>query len=179
VRRIAGLRGLPPRVAWFYFRARRSAARTGDQWSLGSATKPESLALLLRLARGRRAVVEIGTGTAWTTAALALADRERRVISFDPIERPERETYLDLSGARERIELRAQGGEAGPAPGDPPADFELTIATFEAWRQALAPGGTIAFHDYGNELYPGVTEAIEELGLTGTVARDVFVWRAT
>lgn len=174
-------------MALFYFRARRAAAREGDEWSLGSATKPESLALLLRLARGRRSVVEIGTGTAWTTAALALADGERRVVSYDPIVRPERERYLDLSGVRERIELREAGGEGGPAPGDPPADFvfvdgshekELTIATFEAWREALAPGGAIAFHDYGNELYPGVTEAIRELGLEGDVERDVFVWRA-
>jgi predicted O-methyltransferase YrrM len=186
-RRIAGLRGLPPRVAWFYFRARRTAAHTGDEWSLGSATKPESLALLLRLAGGRRSVVEIGTGTAWTTAALALADPERRVVSYDPIVRPERERYLDLSGVRERIELRPRGGEAGPDDGDPRPDFVfvdgshekgLTIETFEAWRATLAPGGTIAFHDYGNELYPGVTEAIEELGLDGEVNRDVFVWRA-
>ena len=174
-------------MALFYFRARRTAARTGDDWSLGSATKPESLALLLRLASGRRAVVEIGTGTAWTTAALALADPARRVISFDPIVRPERERYLDLSGARDRIDLREAGGEEGPRAGDPPPDFvfvdgshqkELTVATFSAWREALAPGGAIAFHDYGNSLYPGVTEAIHELGLEGDVERDVFVWRA-
>ena len=173
-------------MAWFYFRARRTAARTGDDWSLESATKPESLALLLRLARGRRAVVEIGTGTAWTAAALALAHRERRVISYDPIARPERERYIDLAGVRDRIELREAGGEAGPAGGDAAADFvfvdgshekTLTIETFRAWRGALAPGGTIAFHDYGNELYPGVTEAMVALGLEGTVERDVFVWR--
>ena len=179
------VRLLPPRVAWFYLRARRAAARSGDEWSLESATKPESLALLLRLARGRRSVVEIGTGTAWTTAALALADRERRVVSYDPVVRPERKRYLDLSGARSRIALRERGGEAGPEPADPPPDFvfvdgshekELTIRTFEAWRDALAPGGAIAFHDYRNELYPGVTEAIDELGLAGDVERDVFVW---
>ncbi|HEX8744061.1 MAG TPA: class I SAM-dependent methyltransferase [Thermoleophilaceae bacterium] len=175
-------------MAWFYFRARRAAARSGDDWSLGSATKPESLALLLRLARGRRSVVEIGTGTAWTAAALALADGGRRVVSYDPIERPERERYLDLSGARDRIELRAEGGEMGPRPGDEPPDFvfvdgsherELTVRTFGAWREALAPGGAIAFHDYGNDLYPGVTEAIGALGLEGEADRDVFVWRAS
>ena len=130
-------------------------------------------------------MVEIGTGTAWTTAALALADRERRVISYDPIVRVERERYLDLSGASGRIELREAGGEAGPSPGDAPADFvfvdgshekELTMQTFRAWSERLAPGGAIAFHDYGNELYPGVTEAIEELGLRGSVQRDVFLW---
>ena len=36
----------------------------------------------------------------------------------------------------------------------------LTIDTFRAWSGRLAPEGVIAFHDYGNELYPGVTEAI-------------------
>jgi predicted O-methyltransferase YrrM len=188
--RRAGLlaRLLPPRVAWFYFRARRTAARDGDEWSLKSATKPESLALLLRLAEGRRAVVEIGTGTAWTTAALALADPRRTVVSYDPFVRPERDRYLELAGAGAagRIELIEAGGEAGPPPEGPAPDFvfvdgshekELTIRTFEAWRGALAPGGAIAFHDYGNELYPGVTEALEELGLEGEVERDVFVWR--
>ena len=132
-------------------------------------------------------MVEIGTGTGWTTAALALADGDRRVVSYDPIVRPERERYLDLSGVRDRIELREAGGEGGPAAGDAPPDFvfvdgsherELTIATYRAWREALAPGGAIAFHDYGNELYPGVTEAIGELGLEGRVERDVFVWSA-
>jgi predicted O-methyltransferase YrrM len=188
--RRAGLlvRLLPPRVAWFYFRARRTAARTGDDWSLKSATKPESLALLLRLARGRRAVVEIGTGTAWTTAALALADPRRTVVSYDPFVRAERDRYLALAGADAsgRIELIEAGGEAGPPPEGPAPDFvfvdgshekELTKSTFEAWRHALAAGGVIAFHDYGNELYPGVSEAIEELGLSGEVERDVFVWR--
>ncbi|HEX8053938.1 MAG TPA: class I SAM-dependent methyltransferase [Thermoleophilaceae bacterium] len=187
--RRAGLlvRLLPPRVAWFYFRARRTAARSGDDWSLKSATKPESLALLLKLARGRRAVVEIGTGTAWTTAALALADPRRNVVSYDPVMRPERDRYLAIAGpsATARIELIAAGGEAGPAPEGPAPDFvfvdgsherELTISTFEAWRGALAPGGVIAFHDYGNELYPGVSEAIAELGIEGRVERDVFVW---
>ena len=183
------LRLLPPRVAWFYFRARRAAARAGDDWSLESATKPESLALVLRLARGRRSVVEIGTGTGWTTAALALADARRRVVSYDPIVRPERNRYLALAGrgAAARIELIESGGEAGPPPEGPAPDFvfvdgshekELTVRTFEAWRGALAPGGAIAFHDYGNERYPGVTDAIRELGLEGEVERDVFVWRA-
>jgi predicted O-methyltransferase YrrM len=188
VRRAAVLLRLPPRVGAFYFRARRTAARTGDEWTLTSATKPESLALLLRLARGRRSVVEIGTGTAWTTAALALADRGRRVVSYDPVVRPERERYLDLAGtgARERIALVEAGGEAGPRAGDPAPDFvfvdgsherELTVRTVEAWAPALAEGGAIAFHDWRNPLYPGVTEAIEELGLEGQAERDVFVWR--
>jgi predicted O-methyltransferase YrrM len=175
-------------VGLFYSRARRTAARTGDEWSLRSATGPESLALLLRLARGRRSVIEIGTGTAWTTVALALADRGRRVLSFDPKVWPERQRYLDLArdDAIARIELVAAGGEDGPGERTLRADMlfvdgsherDLTVRTFESWRPALAPGAIVAFHDYDNPRYPGVTEAIRALGLEGEAVGDVFVWR--
>lgn len=188
LQRNAVLLRLPPRVAIFYSRARRSAARCGDDWSLQSATGPESLAQLLRLARGRRRVVEIGTGTAWTTAALALADRERRLLSFDPKVWPERERYLRLAGpdAAGRIELVEGGGEDGPAGRDFAPDMlfvdgsherELTIRTVESWRPALAPGALVAFHDWENPKYPGVSEAIRALGLDGEAVGDVFVWR--
>lgn len=188
VARNARLLRLPPRVALFYSRARRRAARDGDDWSLASATGPESLACLLALARGRSRVVEIGTGTAWTTAALALASRRRRVASFDPIVRPERSRYLALAGsAAQRIELFARPGEDGPGDSGLTPDFvfidgsherERTIATFEAWRRAAAPGAVFAFHDFANDAYPGVTDAIEALELAGDVVRDIFVWRA-
>jgi predicted O-methyltransferase YrrM len=179
---------LPPRVAIFYFRARRLSYARDDRWSQESVTRPEALAHLLRLARGRRRVVEIGTGTAWTTIALALDDSSREVVSYDPIIRPERTWFLELGGvsARSRIELRDEPGEAGPPPGAAPFDFvfidgsherERTMATWRAWKDALAPGGVIAFHDWENPEYPGVTEAIRELGLEGEVFREVFVWR--
>jgi predicted O-methyltransferase YrrM len=190
VRRQAVLLRLPPRVALFYFRARRVAAERGDEWSQTSATFPRPLAHLLRLARGRRRVAEIGTGTAWTTAALALADPRRTVVSYDPIVRPERDWYLDLAGAaaRKRVELVVAPGEDGPGPGgagsfdfvfvDGSHERERTKATFEAWRAAVAPGGVIAFHDWENPVYPGVTEAIRELRLDGEILDDVFVWHA-
>jgi predicted O-methyltransferase YrrM len=180
---------LPPRVALFYSRARRLAAREGDEWSLRSATRPESLARILRLARGRKRVVEIGTGTAWTTAALLIADRQRHVLSFDPRVWPQRDRYLQLArpGATARLELVEGGGEQGPGERPWRADMlfvdgsherDLTIATFEAWRGALAEGAVVAFHDYENPDYPGVTEAIRALGLHGEADGDVFVWRA-
>ena len=150
--RNAALLRLPPRVAIFYSRARRLAARSGDDWSLQSATKPESLRELLRVARGQRRVAEIGTGTAWTTAALALADRRRRISSFDPVVRPERDRYLELAAAAR----------------------DRTIETFRVWRPAVT--GLVAFHDYGNPAYPGVSEAIAALRLEGRVIRDLFVW---
>jgi predicted O-methyltransferase YrrM len=189
MRRNAVLLRLPPRVALFYSRARRTAAREGDEWSLRSATGPESLARILRHARGRKRVVEIGTGTAWTTAALLIADRERRVLSFDPRVWPQRDRYLALTraGVTARLELVQGGGEEGPGERpwrpdmlfvDGSHDRELTIATFEAWRPRLARDAVVAFHDFENSEYPGVTEAIRELGLDGEADGDLFVWRA-
>jgi hypothetical protein len=68
---------LPPAVAWFLWRALFVAVTTGDTFSLRSAAAPGQLAILLRLARGRRRVVELGTATGWTAAAFALADPAR------------------------------------------------------------------------------------------------------
>jgi hypothetical protein len=56
---------------------------------------------------------------------------------------------------------------------------ELTIATFEAWRPRLERDAIVAFHDFENPEYPGVTEAIRELGLNGEADGDLFVWRAS
>jgi predicted O-methyltransferase YrrM len=180
--------GLPPNVALFFTRARRMAVRRGDDWSLSSATGPRSLNHVLRASRGQRRFVEVGTGTAWTAIASALAEPERRVSSYDPVVRPERDWYLGLAGAdaRRRIDLIQDVGESGPRSTGERVGFvfidgshlrERTIETFEAWSQVLAPGGAIAFHDWQNERYPGVTEAIVALGLRGDVAGDVFLWR--
>src|SRR5580658_9989805 len=93
---LAELRFLPPRVALFQWRAWRLASRAGDGFSPVSRTDPRKLAALLSAARGRRRVVELGTGTAWTAISLVLAEEKRVVLSYDPIERPEREWYLRL-----------------------------------------------------------------------------------
>jgi predicted O-methyltransferase YrrM len=179
-------RRLPPRVAWFRHRARRVAPRVGDEFSPVSAMRTDELGRLLRLARGRRNVVELGTGTAWTAISLALADGRRRVLSYDPIARPEREHYLALAGgARNRIELIERPGESGPPEGAAPAELvfidssherEETLAAFSAWSGQLTPNGVVAFHDYDEPLYPGVTEAVRELGLEGEVFGHLFIW---
>jgi predicted O-methyltransferase YrrM len=180
-------RRLPPRVAWFRLRARRLARRTGDEFSRVSVTRTDELGRLLVLARGRRRVVELGTGTAWTAIALALADPRRRVVSYDPIAREERERYLDLAGVREQIELIELPGESGPPDGAPPAELvfidssherEETLAAFFAWSGHLTPGAVVAFHDYNEPQYPGVTEAVDELGLRGEVFGHLFIWAA-
>ena len=183
------LRVLPPRVALFYLRARRSAQRSADRFSVDSAARPHELAELLRLASGRRAVVELGTGTGWTAIALAIDKPERRVISYDPCVRQEREAYLALAraGVRTRVELRGQPDTAGPHPGDPRVEFlfidslherEPAAAAFRAWREALAPGAVVVFHDYGHPDYPGVAEAVSDLELRGRRSGGLFVWQA-
>jgi predicted O-methyltransferase YrrM len=174
-------------VAWFQARARRAARADDDEFSLVSATRPGDLARLLRLARGRREVVELGTGTAWTAISLALADPARRVTTFDPIIRPERQTYLQLAGprARARVELRDEPGDRGPG-GLRGVDFlfvdssherEDTVREFEAWRPALAPGAIVVFDDYDHPDYRGVRAAIEQLDLPGEQAGTLFVHR--
>jgi SAM-dependent methyltransferase len=182
------LRGVPPRVAWFYVRAWLTALRAGDRFTLDSATRPSDVSRLLELARGHAMTVELGTGTAWTTIALALADPARRVVSYDPEVRSQREHYLRLipAEARARIELLT-----GPAEDVQPAaasvgflfvdcshDRETTAAAFTTWRPAVAPGGVVVFHDYDHPRYPGVREAVEQLGLQGTSSGGVFIWRS-
>ena len=117
---MVSLRGLSPRAARFLWRARWHAIRTGDVFSLDSAMRPAELAVLIALARGRGRVVELGTGTGWSAIALALDDRTRRVITYDPVVRPEREAYLAMvpDSVRDQVELRDERDTAGPRPGD-------------------------------------------------------------
>ena len=169
---------LPPPVAWFYLRALAAAYRHRDRWSLDVVTRPRELAAILAVARGRTDAVEIGTGTAWTAIALALADPRRTVLSLDPVVRPQREAYLRLvaPGVRARITLQRRPGD-DPPPGPAGVDFlfvdgahdeESTVAAYRAWEDRLAPGACVAFHDYGDPAYPGVSSAVARLGLTGT-----------
>jgi predicted O-methyltransferase YrrM len=189
LRHALSLRVLPLRIGLFYWRSHRHARGTGDRFSLDSAARPAELARLLALARGRSSIVELGTGTAWSAVALALADGARRVISYDPCVRPQREVYLDLVGSstRERIELRDQPDSQGPHPGDPPVqllfidsshDRDSVLAAFHTWRGALAPGAIVAFHDYDHPEYPGVRQAVTELELSGRESGGLFVWQA-
>lgn len=188
VRFLLSLRVLPPRVALFFLRARRHARRSGDEFSLASAIRPSELAVLLRLAGGREAVVELGTGTAWSAIALAIGGRTRRVVTYDPCTRPEREAYLALagSGVRERIDLRDEPDSRGPRAGesvellfvDSSHDRESVTTAFRAWRASLVAGAVVAFHDYDHPSYPGVREAILDLGLQGSQYGGLYVWRA-
>lgn len=183
------LRVLPARVARFWWRARRHARRAEDRFSLDSAARPAELAELLARARDRTSVVELGTGTAWSAIALALDDGARRVVSYDPCVRPEREAYLDLAGlgVRGRIDLRDEPDTIGPRPADPRVQLlfidssherDAVVTAFRAWRGALAPDGVVVFHDHGHPDYPGVHEAVAELALSGQERGGLFVWQA-
>jgi predicted O-methyltransferase YrrM len=180
------LRGLPARVAAMQLRSRARARRIGDTFSPSSATRPADLGLLLGLARGRRFIVELGTGTAWTAIAFALADPLREVMSFDVGAFPEREEYLSLLdlATRKRIELIVAPGASGAERPSRPVELlyidssherEQTIAEVRAWKPMLAPDALIVFDDYENEQWPGVRQAIEELGLTGKHRGTLFV----
>ena len=76
--------------------------------------------MLVALARGRGRVVELGTGTGWSAIALALDDSRRRVVTYDPVVRPERAEYLAMVGdtVRDRVELRDERDTAGPRLGE-------------------------------------------------------------
>jgi predicted O-methyltransferase YrrM len=189
VRAALSLRVLPLPVGRFFWRAYRYAHRTGDRFSLASAARPAELAELLALARGRHSVVELGTGTAWSAISLAIDERTRRVVTYDPCVRHEREAYLDLAGpsVRARIEFRDEPDTRGPRDGAPPVQMlfidssherEAVMAAFRAWRDALERGAVVAFHDYGNPEYPGVRDAIVDLGLSGRESGGLFVWLA-
>jgi predicted O-methyltransferase YrrM len=181
------LRRLPWRVAWFQWRAWRLAARFGDEFSRASATRPAKLAALLHVARGRRRVAELGTATGWTSISLALADRRRLVVTYDPFDRPEREQYLQLVGpaVRERLTFIGAAGSEGPQPDwrvdllyiDSSHTREETVREVGAWRGALAGGAIVAFDDFDHPEYPGVREAVWELGLGGRALAGIFVHR--
>jgi predicted O-methyltransferase YrrM len=172
------------RVRVLLWRARRLARRLGHEWGLQSATGSGDVAELLRLARGRRHVVELGTGPGWTALALALADPRRRVVSFDPVVHDHRDRYAALAPqAAARVEWVTAPGVQARGEGvellfvDSTHERDATIDEFRAWRERLAPGAVVAFHDYGHPEFPGVAQAVEELGLEGERRGGMFVSR--
>jgi predicted O-methyltransferase YrrM len=176
---------LPMRVARFHRDAHREAVALRHEWGVQSATGRRDLAELLRLAGGRRHVVELGTGPAWTAIALALADPKRSVVTYDPVVHEHRERYLALAPeTAERIEFVRAPGTDARGEGvellfiDSTHEREPTLSEFRAWRSRLAPGAVVAFHDYGHPDFPGVAEAVSELGLDGERRGGMFVWRA-
>jgi len=185
-RLLLATRALPHRAALFQARAMLRAARLGDDWALQSSTRPGDVAALLRLAGGRRNAVELGTATGWTAGALLLAEPERRLASYDPVEREHRAAYLALlpAAARERLTLvkapghDARGEDVDLLFVDSSHDRDATVAEVRAWQPRLAPGALVVLHDYGNPAYPGVADAVAELALDGRPQAGMYVWHA-
>jgi predicted O-methyltransferase YrrM len=163
------------------------ALREGDRFSVVSPTQPANLAALLDAVRGCRRVVELGTGTAWTSISLLLADRARELVSYDPVQRPERNLYLRLVAPelRSRVDFIHAPGSLGPHNLklidllyiNRSHEREGTIREVEAWRPALAPGALIVFDEFDHPDYPGVREAVDELSLEGEPRARMFVHR--
>jgi predicted O-methyltransferase YrrM len=184
--RSLGLLLLAKSVRRFYRAAELEAERVDDRRALETATAPLALARLLRLAAGRRTVAEIGTAAGWTALSFALADERRSVFSLDPFPHPGRDRYAELvpESVHSRVEFVEAYGEAGAPPGvepdllfiDEAHEREGVVACFRAWRPALAPGALVVFHDYDLG-WPGVIEAVDELGLEGRVRAKSFIWR--
>jgi hypothetical protein len=187
-RQLLGFVRLPSAVRRFYFLALATALRTRDHRILGYVTYPDELANVLMLARGRRRIIELGTGAAWTAIALALTDERSEVVTYDIRQQANRERYLRLvkPTVRARIHFREGPGADGPSEPTPVGllyidsshEREETISSFRAWEKTIEPGGVVAFHDYANPRWPGVTDAVAELGLVGDRPAPVlFVWR--
>jgi predicted O-methyltransferase YrrM len=174
---------LPSPAQQFYVRAAAAAIRARDGWSLRIGVRPLEFRKLLELAAGGR-VAEIGTGTGW--CALALASCGCDVFTCDPLEPRQRELYLSLvaPAVAKRVQFANRPGEQGPPRGesfplvfvDASHERDATVAIFEAWQSAVAPGGAVAFHDYISA-WPEVVEAIHVLGLEGETYGSLFVWR--
>jgi predicted O-methyltransferase YrrM len=182
----ANLARLPRPVALFWVQAMRRAQAARDTWSIDVACRPAELRVLLDALGDAPRVAEVGTAAGWTTACIALARPGREVHSWDVEAHPERDRYLALlkPADRARVHLHDRPGGLGPAD-PPPVDavfidsshlLDETMATFCTWEPALSPGGVAAFHDYDDDDYPGVSEAVRELGLQGEARGHLFVW---
>lgn len=178
---------LSPQVLWFHWRARRLAWRMGDLFSITSVTRPPDTRVLLDLAKGRSRIVELGTATAWTAITLALDEAERHVITYDPFDRPEPESYLRLvrRDVRDRIEMVIAPGSTGPRDREPvdllyidsSHEREQTIEEVRAWQPHLSTGALIIFDDYTHPDFPGIREAVEDLALEGEQRGKLFIHR--
>ena len=164
------------------------AAERGDEWARLSTQRATGVGNLLELARWKTNVVELGTASGWTAAALALADPRRAVSTFDPFDRPNRADYWALldPSVRKRLKYFEEDGVKGAKRLkdvdflflDSSHDYEPTIAEFSAWRPRLVPGAIVVFDDFGHPDFPEVARAVRDLDLTGEVADGHFVWHA-
>jgi hypothetical protein len=58
-------------------------------------------------------------------------------------------------------------------------DRAQTVAEVLAWRSALIPGSLIVFDDFTHPDFPGVREAIADLGLEGEQRGTMYIHTVT
>ena len=177
--------GLPRPIRRFRRRAIALALRSRDLMAIRYTVPTSQLRILLALTERRRRIVEIGTGWGWTAATLVLADPDCAVETYDPVVPPLRSAYLDLlpAEARARVELvQARGEDATVSDRqvdvlfiDDAHDTAEIVATVSRWRPALASDAIVVFDDFGEDYYPGVRAAVDELGLSGYPSGRFFV----
>lgn len=164
-----------------------------NQLSHGIASlQLDEAALLYRLAKHvppGGAFVEIGRFKGGSTLLLASAIPEGAELwSYDlhvalradlsgTMLDAELETALERYGLRDRVHLVVGDSRTADPPPRPPAlvfvdgdhTYEGARADYERWRDVVAPGGHILFHDavdtggWGNH-YPGVARLVAEIG---------------
>jgi cephalosporin hydroxylase len=83
---------------------------------------------------------------------------------------------------RARIEYVAAPGAFSPRPVellyiDSTHDRADALREFEAWRPMLRGGAMVVFDDYAHPEFPGVREAVGQLGLDGWEQDGLFVHR--
>ena len=165
---------------------------TSNQLSHGIASlQLDEAALLYRLARrvpSGAAIAEIGRFKGGTTLMLASAlPAGAELWSYDlhvairadmsgPQLDAELRTALDRYGLLDRVHLVVGDSRTADAPPRPCAlvfvdgdhTYEGARADYERWRELIAPGGDILFHDavdvggYGNH-YPGIARLVGEI----------------
>lgn len=165
---------------------------SSNQLSHGIASlQLDEAALLYRLARhvpAAATVAEIGRFKGGSTLLLASALPDGAELwSYDlhvalradlsgPMLDAELETALERYGLRDRVHLVVGDSRTAEPPPRPPAlvfvdgdhTYEGARADYERWRDVVAPGGHILFHDavdtggWGNH-YPGVARLVEEI----------------
>jgi hypothetical protein len=109
-------------------------------------------------------------------------------VTYDPIERAERARYLQLVSAdtRRRVTFVRAPGDDGPRDGrvvdllyiDSTHEREATVREVQAWRDVLAARALVVFDDFAHPEYPGVQQAVRDLGLHGDARGGLFVHRA-
>lgn len=131
---------------------------------------PQEVALLCRMARSAKTIVELGCYKGRSMAAMALANPGAAVYGVDSFGDMNHRGYKGGSEAEVRLNMDRVGvepagvytGTTDQAAGEWPEDIEIDLLHVDAghsydevrrdianWIPKVAPGGAVVFHDYG------------------------------